>query len=154
MIVCPLIRSVRRNGGGVGVVEGRDAADVRPQPPVPHPLDDLTQPGAIGQDDEVDRQAVSGLCLGRPAVTSIPPDRPARLPAAAQPSSPSLRRLAQAAFLPDAARRARWLALAWSFGRQRSTTCIGGSLENLTIAVGTQASRLVQQRRGNSTLRY
>ena len=43
-----------------GVVEGRDAGDVRPQPPVPHPLDDLTQLGAVGLDDEVDGQAVSG----------------------------------------------------------------------------------------------
>src|SRR5437868_10439148 len=42
-----------------GIVEGRDVADVRPQPSVPHPLNDLTQLGTIGQDNEVDRQAVS-----------------------------------------------------------------------------------------------
>src|SRR5262245_13098011 len=44
--------------GGDGVVEGRDVADVRPQSPVPHPPDDLTQLGTIGLDNEVDRQAV------------------------------------------------------------------------------------------------
>jgi hypothetical protein len=33
--------------GGDGVVEGRDVADVRPQSSVTHPLDDLTQLGAI-----------------------------------------------------------------------------------------------------------
>src|SRR3954451_6665930 len=49
--------------GGNGIVEGRDVADVRPQSSVPHPLDDLPQLGTIGQDDEVDRQAVGG---GRP----------------------------------------------------------------------------------------
>src|SRR5437762_14176767 len=51
--------------GGDGVVEGRDVADVRPQSSVPHPLDDLTQLGAIGLDNEVDRQAVGGPRLGR-----------------------------------------------------------------------------------------
>src|SRR5205823_12952778 len=51
--------------GGDGIVEGRDVADVGPQPPVPHPLDDLTQLGAIGLDDEVDCQAVGGPRLGR-----------------------------------------------------------------------------------------
>src|SRR5260221_5648996 len=52
--------------GGDGIVEGRDVADVRPRSSVPHPLDDLTQLGAIGLDDEVDRQAVGGPCFGRP----------------------------------------------------------------------------------------
>src|SRR5262245_35628754 len=52
--------------GGDGIVEGRDAADVRPQSSVTHPLDDLTQLGTIGLDNEVDRQAVSGPRLGRP----------------------------------------------------------------------------------------
>ena len=33
--------------GGDGIVEGRDVADVGPQAPVPHPLDDLTQLGTI-----------------------------------------------------------------------------------------------------------
>src|SRR3981189_3317499 len=51
--------------GGDGVVEGRDVADVRPQPSVPHPLHNLTQLGTIGLDNEVDRQAVGGPCLGR-----------------------------------------------------------------------------------------
>src|SRR5512147_2954249 len=48
-----------------GIVESRDVADVRPQLSVPHPLDDLTQLGTIGQDNEVDRQAVGGPRLGR-----------------------------------------------------------------------------------------
>ena len=43
--------------GGDGIVEGRDVADVRPQPSVPHPLHDLTQLATIGLDNEVDRQA-------------------------------------------------------------------------------------------------
>src|SRR5215831_18113409 len=52
--------------GGDGIVEGRDVADVRPQSFVPDPLDDLTQLGTIGLDNEVDRQAVGGPRLGRP----------------------------------------------------------------------------------------
>jgi MFS transporter, MHS family, shikimate and dehydroshikimate transport protein len=52
--------------GGDGIVEGRDVADVRPQSSVPHPLNDLTQLGAIGHENKIDRQAVSGPCLGRP----------------------------------------------------------------------------------------
>src|SRR3954465_3545436 len=52
--------------GGDGLVEGRDVADVRPQSSVPHPLDELTQLGTIGLDDEVDRQAVGRPRLGRP----------------------------------------------------------------------------------------
>src|SRR6516165_8646630 len=51
--------------GGDGIVEGRDVADVRPQSSVPYPLDELTQLGAIGYDDEVDSQAARGPCLGR-----------------------------------------------------------------------------------------
>src|SRR5215468_3483903 len=58
------VASLGRVEGGDSVVEGRDDADVRPQPSVPHPLDDLTQLGAIGLDNEVDRQAVGGPCLG------------------------------------------------------------------------------------------
>src|SRR5215472_17219143 len=58
--------SLGRIEGGDGVFEGRDVADVRPQSSVPHPLDDLTQLGAIGLDNEVDRQAVAGPRLGRP----------------------------------------------------------------------------------------
>src|SRR5260370_14647791 len=50
---------------GDGIVEGRDVADVRPQSSVPHPLDDLTQLGAIGHENTVDRQAVSRPRLGR-----------------------------------------------------------------------------------------
>ena len=63
MIVFP--GPVGRVEGRDGIVEGRDVADVRPQSSVPHPLDDLTQLGTIGLDDEVDRQAVSGPRLGR-----------------------------------------------------------------------------------------
>src|SRR5262249_7190940 len=51
---------------GDRVVEGRDVADVRPQSSVTHPLDDLTQLGAIGHENKVDRQAVGGPRLGRP----------------------------------------------------------------------------------------
>ena len=65
MIVFP-VASLGRVEGGDGIVEGRDVADVRPQSSVPHPLDDLTQLGTIGLDDEVDRQAVGGPRLGRP----------------------------------------------------------------------------------------
>ena len=52
--------------GGDGLVEGRDGADVRLKPSIPNPLDDLTQLGTIGLDDEVDCQAVRGPRLGRP----------------------------------------------------------------------------------------
>src|SRR5262245_12169910 len=51
--------------GGDGVVERRDGTDVRPQSSVPHPLDDFTQLGTIGLDNEVDRPAVNGPRLGR-----------------------------------------------------------------------------------------
>jgi hypothetical protein len=62
--------------GGDGVVEGRDVADVRPQSSVTHPLDDLTQLGTIGLDNEVDRQAVGGRASGGPTMdTSVPPAR-------------------------------------------------------------------------------
>src|SRR5262249_36941243 len=50
--------------GGDGIVEGRDVADVRPQSSVPYPLDELTQLGAIGYDDEVDSQPARGPRLG------------------------------------------------------------------------------------------
>src|SRR5205814_10322201 len=50
---------------GDGIVEGRDVADVRPQSSVTHPLDNLTQLDTIGLDNEIDRQAVGGPCLGR-----------------------------------------------------------------------------------------
>src|SRR3954469_13330842 len=52
--------------GGDGVVEARDVADDCPQSSVPHALGDLTQLGAIGHDDEVDRAAGGGSRLGRP----------------------------------------------------------------------------------------
>src|SRR5256714_382477 len=58
--------SLGRVEGGDGILEGRDVADVRPQSSVPHPLDDLTQLGTIGLDNEVDHQAVGGPRLGRP----------------------------------------------------------------------------------------
>src|SRR5947208_9628420 len=60
------IASLGRVEGGESILEGRDVADVGPQSSVPHPLDDLTQLGTIGLDDEVDCQAVSGPRLGRP----------------------------------------------------------------------------------------
>src|ERR1700743_2788009 len=58
--------SLGRIKSGDGVVEGRYFADVRPQSSVPHPLDDLTQLGTIGLDNEVNCQAVRGPRLGRP----------------------------------------------------------------------------------------
>src|SRR6185312_17040170 len=48
-----------------GLVEGSDGADVCPQSSIPDPLDDLTQLGTIGLDNEVDRQSVGGPRLGR-----------------------------------------------------------------------------------------
>src|SRR5262249_40669819 len=51
--------------GGNRIVEGSHVADVCPQPTIPDPLDELTQLDAIGYDDEVNREAVSGPCLGR-----------------------------------------------------------------------------------------
>src|SRR5438046_7772383 len=51
--------------GGNRIVEGSHVADVRPQSSVPYPLDELTQLGAIGYDDEVDSQAARGPRLGR-----------------------------------------------------------------------------------------
>ena len=51
--------------GGDGIVEGSHLADVCPQPTIPDPLDDLTQLGAIGYDDEVNSQAASGPRLSR-----------------------------------------------------------------------------------------
>src|SRR5438132_704366 len=59
------LASLGRVEGGDGVVESRDVADVRPQSTIPHPLDDLTQLGAIGYDDEVDSQAARGPRLSR-----------------------------------------------------------------------------------------
>src|SRR5438034_3259258 len=59
------LASLSRVEGGDGIVEGRDVADVRPQSSVPYPLDDLTQLGTIGLDNEVDCQAVGGPRLGR-----------------------------------------------------------------------------------------
>src|SRR5882762_11107485 len=60
------VASLGRVEGGNSIVEGRDVADVRPQSSVPHSLDDLTQLGTIGLDNEVDRPAVGGPRLGRP----------------------------------------------------------------------------------------
>jgi hypothetical protein len=65
MIVFPLRRSLGLSAA-TGALESPDVADVCPQPSVPHPLDDLTQLGTIGFDDEVDSQAVLRLRLGTP----------------------------------------------------------------------------------------
>src|SRR3954470_11251805 len=51
--------------GGNRIVEGRDVADVRPHSSVTCPPNNLTQLGAIGYNDEVNRQAGSGPRLGR-----------------------------------------------------------------------------------------
>src|SRR5215831_16559558 len=60
---CLPVASLGRVERGDSVVEGRDDADVRPQSSVPHPLDDLTQLGTIGLDNEVDRQALNGTLV-------------------------------------------------------------------------------------------
>ena len=57
--------SFGRVEGADGIVESGDGADVRAQPSVPHSLNDLAQLGAIGFDDEVDRQAVGRPRLDR-----------------------------------------------------------------------------------------
>ena len=51
--------------GSDGVSKGRDLADVCPQPPVPHQLDDLTQVSAVGFNNEIHRLTVCGPSLGR-----------------------------------------------------------------------------------------
>src|SRR5215472_14735346 len=51
--------------GGNRIVEGSHVADVCPQSTNPDPLDELTQLGAIGYDDEVDGQAARGPRVGR-----------------------------------------------------------------------------------------
>src|SRR5262245_61776888 len=51
--------------GGNRIVEGSHDADVCPQPTIPDALDELTQLGTIGHDDEVDSQAARGPRLGR-----------------------------------------------------------------------------------------
>src|SRR5436305_3119649 len=51
--------------GSNRIVEGSRVADVCPQPTNTKPLDELTQLGAIGYDDEVDSQAARGPRLGR-----------------------------------------------------------------------------------------
>jgi hypothetical protein len=58
--------SLGRVQRGDSIVEGRDVADVGPQSSVPHPLDDRTQLGTIGLDNEIGCQAVGGPRLGRP----------------------------------------------------------------------------------------
>ena len=59
------LASLGRVEGGDGIVESRDVADVRPEPTIPDPLNELTQLGAIGFDDEVDSQAARGPRLCR-----------------------------------------------------------------------------------------
>src|ERR1700757_3080374 len=50
--------------GGDRIVEVSYGANVYPQPTIPNPLDEFTQLGAIGYDDEVDSQAARGPRLG------------------------------------------------------------------------------------------
>src|SRR3546814_15946364 len=66
--------------GGDGVVEGRNVADVRPQPSVTHPLDDFTELGAIGLDNEVDRQASGGTHSWRSDAGNPPSSRSTKSP--------------------------------------------------------------------------
>ena len=51
--------------GGNRIVEGSHVANVCPQSTNPDPLDEITQLGTIGYDDEVDSQAARGPRLGR-----------------------------------------------------------------------------------------
>src|SRR5947207_3095445 len=51
--------------GGNRIVDGNHVTDVCPQSTIPDSLDELTQLGAIGYDDEVDSQAARGPRLGR-----------------------------------------------------------------------------------------
>src|SRR3954453_19153633 len=60
------LASLGRVEGGDGIVEGRDDADVRPQPSVTHPLDDLTQLGTIGLENAGAAPPVGGPALSRP----------------------------------------------------------------------------------------
>jgi hypothetical protein len=52
---CLSLDALGRIEGGDAVVEVYDLTDVRPQASVPRSLDDLTQLGAVGHDNEVDR---------------------------------------------------------------------------------------------------
>src|SRR5262249_54081844 len=52
--------------GGNRIVEGSHFADICPQPAISEPLDELTQLGSIGHDDEVDSPAARWARLGRP----------------------------------------------------------------------------------------
>src|SRR4029453_10085258 len=63
--------------GGDGIVEGRDGADVCPQPTVTHPRGDLTQLGPREQTKTKPTARPSpGRASGGPAtVTSVPPAR-------------------------------------------------------------------------------
>ena len=51
--------------GGNGIVEGSYVADVCPQPTDPNPLDEVTQLGLIGYDDEIDSATARGPRVGR-----------------------------------------------------------------------------------------
>ena len=64
MIVFPFCRPLGLRAAK-GIVEGRDGADVRPHSSVTHPLHDLNQLGAIGLDNEINRQAIGGSRLDR-----------------------------------------------------------------------------------------
>jgi hypothetical protein len=81
--------SLGRVEGGDRILEGCDGADVRPQPSVPHPLDDLTQLATIGLgwdetrrmnlNDDVGARDAPGWASG-PATCGLHP--PASLPLA------------------------------------------------------------------------
>src|ERR1700744_6075800 len=53
------LASLGRVEGSDGIVEGCGGANIRPESSVPHSLHDLTQLGAIGLDDEINRQAIN-----------------------------------------------------------------------------------------------
>ena len=60
------VASLGRVERGDGVVESGDVADVRAQPTITDPLDDLDQLRGNGLDDEVDRQTVLGSHVDQP----------------------------------------------------------------------------------------
>src|SRR5436189_156684 len=81
------LASLGRIEGGDGIVESRDVADVRPQPTIPHPLDDLTQLGAIGYDDKVNSQAASASWVAIEPTTPAAPCTSTLCPARRWPCS-------------------------------------------------------------------
>ena len=49
--------------GGNRIVEGSHVADVRPQPTIPDPLDELDERYRIARDHPVQRRTLSSFCV-------------------------------------------------------------------------------------------